>query len=173
MIVRRYIRLDGNSNYYCNFRERLLTRMWSLLRKAVIHRDYLMSRPTVAEEAFVRALAERAEEIAPRDCDVITDGKTITLQSVSRRSLRCVFILPVFALRAPLPTAERLELVARRFSHTLQEFFTKCQGEAWPAPGVLNHVNITGRLMTLWWGGDSEADAIKRLRPIDLGKLGL
>jgi hypothetical protein len=148
--------------------------VWSFLAGLRASTRSLASGPVEGEQRVVGALAERTKELlAEEDFEVSTDGLLVTIRGVGQFRGRSNTLMPVFIWRAPLPATERLTMVFESASLRLQEFLTAAYGRPWPAPNAKAHVSVSDDLISVWWGGDTEAEAIKRLRPIFRTEVGV
>jgi hypothetical protein len=134
----------------------------------------LATEPLGGEHAFISELAERTREIlSEHDFEVATDGMTITISGLGRFKGRTSVMLPVFMMRAPVPLDERLSMVLGSHGRRLQELLTSAYGEPWPTASAGPHVSVTPDMISLWWGGSTEKDAVERLRPISRIDIGI
>lgn len=118
-------------------------------------------------------MSERiAEVVDPAECEVTTNGTTITFSGVNRRRGDTMVLMPFFILRADLPADQRLTMAFESLAKSAQRFLTPCGGPAWPRLDIQPHVAVSTDTINVWWGGPSEADAAVRLRPLDRSELG-
>lgn len=141
------------------------------LRATVRH---LGAGPADGEQRVIGALAERTKELlAGESFEVSTDGRLVTVTGLGQFHGKSHVLMPVFIWRTPLPATERLTLMFESASRRLQEFLTAAYGQPWPAADTKAHVAVSDELISVWWGGDTEAEAVARLRPISRSALGV
>lgn len=146
----------------------------AILRGLRANTRSVASGPAEGEERIINALASRITELlVGEDFEVSTSSSTVTITGIEKFHGKSNTLMPVFIWRAPLPLSERLTLVFESASRRLQEFLTAAYGRPWPAPNVDSHVTIGDELISVWWGGETEAEAIKRFRPISRKELGV
>jgi hypothetical protein len=135
---------------------------------------YWTSGPADGEARVIGVLAERIEELlAAESFQVSTDGRTITVSGTGELSGRANVFMPVFIWRLPMPATQRLDMLFESASRRLQEFLTAAYGKPWPSSGAEAHVSVRDDVISVWWGGEAEEDAVERLRPIDRSEVGL
>jgi hypothetical protein len=122
----------------------------------------------------IKALARRIKELLmEEEFEVASTAYTITITGTERFRGKVNVLMPVFIWRAPLPLSERLTLVFESASRRLQEFLTAAYGRPWPAPEADPHVAVSDEWISVWWGGETEAEAVERFRPIAREDLGV
>lgn len=135
---------------------------------------HLASGPAEGEQVVVSALAERVSELLEReDFEVSTDGVLVTVRGVGQFRGRSITLMSAVMWRAPLPTAERLTIVFGAAGRSLQALLTQAYRRPWPGPNAEAHALVTDDAISVWWGGEAEADAVERLRPISRAELGV
>jgi hypothetical protein len=127
--------------------------------------------PIPNEQSLIEAMAERVGEIVGNDDSVKTNGKLIHLTGRNRLRGNSITFAPHMVLRA-LPGDEGLEAAFKALAKDLQGFLTSC-GERWPCAGAEPHVGVTDETVDVWWGGQTEADASVRMRPLVRRELGV
>jgi hypothetical protein len=128
---------------------------------------YLVSGPVRGEQVLIIAIARRVEKMLPEDeFEVSTDGKVVRISGVGEFQGKTNILMPFFIWRAPLPEVQRLEMIFGSIGRRLQSFLTKVRGKPWPSIGAETHYTVDDELISLWWGGPTEAEAVVRFRPI-------
>lgn len=134
---------------------------------------YFMTGPSPGESEIIECLIERTSVILPKHFELSSDGKQITIRSVGYYRRRMIVFTPAFIWRTLLDVNKRLQMVFEGYSRSLQTFISSVHGERWPTKDAKPHVVVTNELITIWWGGATEAEASVKLRPILRKELGL
>ena len=133
----------------------------------------IASGPADGEEMIIETLVSRIDELLMgEDFEVSVSASMITITGIKKFRGKSTTLMPVFILRTPLPLAERLTLVFESVSRGLQEFLASAYGRPWPAPTATPHVVVGDELISVWWGGETETEAVKCFRPIVRKELG-
>lgn len=61
---------------------------------------------------------------------------------------------------------QKFEAVFDMTSRGLQKFLTKTLRRPWPSKLAVPHIQVTDDAVHMWWGGEDEATATLRMRPI-------
>lgn len=135
-------------------------------RRIVNAVQFWLSRPMKGRDELVDALATRAREVVPLSVCVRVDHGTIIIDHEYMGMRRAFCIMVGVAIQKGLDTEQALLLAAQVFGRGLQDAMSKVTGEPWPAPKAHPGYRVDNRVIAIWWGGKTEAEAVMRLRPI-------
>jgi hypothetical protein len=135
------------------------------------------ARPAADEEQVERlvvALCERLAEVLPRDkFEVVVEHRhAIRIRGIGLRSGDTHWLSPLFLWRSESPVEYRLQLFLEPASRGVQEFVSR-RYRPWPTTTAKSKISIGEENILIWWGGESNSDAVVALRPIVRSEIGL
>lgn len=116
---------------------------------------------------LTRAIAVRLEEtLVDREFDVSSNRNIIRVTGVGAQYGNTFGIRPAIVWLLPGHSKVRLVKAVRQTCTALQRFVSRAERRHWPTSGAACHVRATDQALFVWWGDESERDAVVRLRPI-------
>lgn len=125
-------------------------------------------------EQLVAALCSRLAEVLPRDRFEVTveHRHAIRICGVGSRRGEVHWLSPIPLWRSRSPVEHRLRLFLEAAGSGLQRFVSR-HDRPWPTATAESKVCIGQESIVIWWGGESEADAVVALRPILRSEIGV
>jgi len=125
-------------------------------------------------ERLVAALCSRLAEVLPQDRFEVTveHRQAVRIRGVGSRRGDVHWLSPMPLWRSRAPVEHRLQLFLEAASSGLQRFVSRHDGP-WPSVTAKSKVSIGQESILIWWGGESETDAVVALRPILRREIGV
>lgn len=125
-------------------------------------------------ESLVLALCERLAEVLPADEFEVTveHGKAVRILGKGSRHGSSLWLTPITIWRSQLSVEQRLQLFLDATSRRVQKFVSR-RNRPWPTMRAKSRVFIGEERILVWWGGESEEDAVVALRPISRREIGV